>query len=291
VTPGATNTTIRLRDGRSIGYAEFGDPDGRPLVFFHGSPGSRLEGRLADGAAKGRGVRVVALDRPGFGASDFQPGRTILDWPDDVVEVADALDIARFAVLSISAGAPFALACAFKVPERLTGAAVVSGVAPPGVEGTTKGMMPLIRLERLLGERLPWLAAAPYWLMEQMTKRAPERSLSSMSGSLPPSDRAVLARPEVRDVLLESSVESFRRGSRAAAQELVLYARPWRFRLAEIDMRVHLWCGDADPIMTPPMGRYLAGVIPHCRATFLPGEGHLLMVDHMEEVLLALFPG
>jgi pimeloyl-ACP methyl ester carboxylesterase len=78
-----TDQTIRLRDGRRLGYAEWGDPGGRPLLYFHGWPGARVEGSLADEAAKARGVRLIAVDRPGMGLSDFQPRRTLVAWPDD----------------------------------------------------------------------------------------------------------------------------------------------------------------------------------------------------------------
>ncbi len=85
-------------DGRQLGYAQYGQPDGAPIVYFHGHPGSRLEARLAHEAAAGSGFRVIALDRPGYGLSDFQPGRAIADWPADVAEAADALGIGRFSV-------------------------------------------------------------------------------------------------------------------------------------------------------------------------------------------------
>jgi pimeloyl-ACP methyl ester carboxylesterase len=99
--------TIRLLDGRRLGYAEWGDPGGRPLFFFHGWPGSRIEGYLGDEAARARGVRLIAIDRPGMGLSDFQQHRTLVDWPDDVVQVAAALGLNRFAVLGISGGGPY----------------------------------------------------------------------------------------------------------------------------------------------------------------------------------------
>jgi pimeloyl-ACP methyl ester carboxylesterase len=116
-----TNRTIRLRDGRRLGYAEWGDPDGRPLFYFHGWPGARVEGRLGDEAARAQGVRMIALDRPGMGLSDYQPRRTLVDWPDDVIQLAAAMGLDRFAVLGISGGGPYAAACAWKLSDRLRG--------------------------------------------------------------------------------------------------------------------------------------------------------------------------
>jgi pimeloyl-ACP methyl ester carboxylesterase len=118
--PEETADRIELRDGRQLGYAEWGDSAGGPLLFFHGWPGSRLEGRLGDEAAKTCRVRLIALDRPGMGLSDFQSRRALVDWPDDVVQLADALGLERFAVLGISGGGPYAAACAWKLSDRLT---------------------------------------------------------------------------------------------------------------------------------------------------------------------------
>jgi pimeloyl-ACP methyl ester carboxylesterase len=107
-----TARTIRLRGGRRLGYAERGDPGGRPLLYFHGWPGSRVEGCLGDEPARAKGIRLMALDRPGMGLSDHQPRRALVDWPDDVIEVAAALRLDRFAVLGISGGGPYAAVCA-----------------------------------------------------------------------------------------------------------------------------------------------------------------------------------
>ena len=281
---------LRLRDGRLLGYAEYGDPEGKPAFFFHGMPGSRLEGRFGHDAAKKLGIRVVAIDRPGYGLSDFKPRRTFVDWPDDVVELADALKIDRFSVAGVSGGGPYVAACALKIPQRLTAAGIISGVGPFDVPGATEGMSRQNRLIFGMARRLPWLVSLPYWLMAQGARRFPDRVTSLMLRSLPEPDKAVLARPEIRALFIEDTAEAFRSGGRGAAWESVLYARPWGFRLEDITMEVHLWQGEEDVNVPPSMGRYQAEAIPNCRPTFYPGEGHLLIVDRMEEILAALFP-
>src|SRR5437899_8680089 len=95
---------IRLADGRQLGFAEYGDLRGRPLFYFHGWPSSRLEPRTGQNICAGLGVRMIAPDRPGYGLSDFKPRRTIPDWVSDVQELADHLDVKRFAVLGVSGG-------------------------------------------------------------------------------------------------------------------------------------------------------------------------------------------
>ena len=122
--------TIRLRDGRALAYAEYGDPNGRPVFYFHGFPSCHLEISLADGTAKRLGVRLIALDRPGFGESDFKEGRTIPDWADDVKEAAEQLGITRFAVMGVSGGGPYSASCAAKLSSLISRAAIVgSGVS------------------------------------------------------------------------------------------------------------------------------------------------------------------
>src|SRR4051794_20731127 len=121
---------LRLSDGRRLAYCEYGSPAGKPVLYFHGWPGSRLEAKLADPVAKKFNAKIIAIDRPGFGMSDFKPNRTLLDWPLDVCELADALGLDRFAVVGVSGGGPYALACARRIPERLTSVAVICGVGP-----------------------------------------------------------------------------------------------------------------------------------------------------------------
>ncbi len=281
--------TLRLRDGRFLGYAEYGDPKGKPLFYFHGFPGSRLEARLAHDAASHTGVRVVALDRPGMGLSGFKRGRRMADWPADVAQAADALGIGRFTVMGLSGGGPYAAVCALMIPKRLTAAAIVSGVASFDSPGATEGMNRQNRLMFLLGRRLPWLARLPMWWLARQSRRNPERLLDQMRRSVAEPDKPYLDRPEIRDMFKADIVESFRQGSRGPAWELLLYSRPWGFRLEDISMPVHLWQGDADANVPVSMGHYQAQAIPNCHAAFYAGEGHLLCIDRMPEILAALF--
>ena len=126
--------TIKLKDGRKLGYADLGNPDANSVVFhFHGFPGSRLEAMLLANKATSE-YRIISIDRPGMGLSDFKKNRTLLDWPDDVIELADALEIDKFAVEGISGGGPYAAACAYKIPKRLTSCGIISGVASKDLE-------------------------------------------------------------------------------------------------------------------------------------------------------------
>ncbi|MCH8919252.1 MAG: alpha/beta fold hydrolase [Chloroflexi bacterium] len=289
--PGPTNDqTLPLRDGRNLGFAVYGDPDGTPEFFLHGFPGSRLGARIADKVAARLGIRVIALDRPGFGLSDFKTGRTIADWPDDLVEAADILGADRFAVIGLSAGSPYAAACAFSIPHRLTSVAIVSGMSPLNTPGATVGMRRASRVFFALAPRLPWITRLAMWWIGRQARHDAGRLLDKISARLPLTDKAVLARPEVRQTYRDDIAEAFRQGGRGPAWDLSLLARPWGFRLEDIKMEVHIWHGEADTIVSPSMGRHLASAIPNSRARFYPGEGHTLALDRMEEIQTALFP-
>lgn len=280
--------TIRLLDGRRLGYAEWGDPGGRPLFFFHGGPGSRIEGYLGDEAARARGVRLIAIDRPGMGLSDFQQHRTLVDWPDDVVQVAAALGLNRFAVLGISGGAPYAAVCAWKLSDRLTGAGIVSSLAPLDVPGAVASMG---RQNRLVFQLVGHVAILGRVLMAAMAVSVDRRRDRILErGVAAAVDKEFLRRPEVRKILGESLSEAFRRGSRGPAWEMGLYARPWGFRLGDIRTPVYLSHGEQDANAPVTMGRYLATKIPECRASFYAGEGHLHFLDRLPEILEAVSP-
>ena len=278
--------TIRLRDGRRLGYAEWGDPGGRPLLYFHGWPGSRAEARLGDEAARARGVRFIAIDRPGMGLSEFQPRRTLADWPDDVLQLAAALALDRFAVLGVSGGGPYAAACAWKLSDRLTRAGIVSCLAPLDVPGATAGMSRQNRLAFQLVGRLSVLRRLLMASSGVSVRRHPDRVLESGVGAAV--DKKYLDRPDVRKALVESLSEAFRSGSRGPAWEMGLYARPWGFRLEHIRTPVYLSHGEQDANAPVTMGRYLVAVIPECQATFHSGEGHLHFIDRLPEIFAAV---
>jgi pimeloyl-ACP methyl ester carboxylesterase len=285
-----TDGSIYLGDGRRLAYAEYGDPEGKPLFYCHGFPASRLEAALLDPAARKARVRIVAADRPGCGLSDFQPDRRIGDWPGDVVELADALGIDRFAVVGVSGGGPYALACARKIPRRLTAVGVVCALGPVLDSRAQRGMLWSRRLVFSLARRAPWLLRLSYAaVFQHFLRRRPAAILTMIARTPVLPDRRVLERSEVRRALLASIQESVRGGSRGLLHELSLYTRKWDFRPEEIALTVDLWHGGADPIVPVVHARALVKQLPRVRPVILPGEGHFsLPINHMESILLAL---
>jgi pimeloyl-ACP methyl ester carboxylesterase len=284
-----SDNTIALRDGRMLGYAEYGDRAGRPLLVFHGFPGTRHQALVLNEPAEQLGLRIIGIDRPGCGLSDFLPGRRILDWPSDVSELADALDLDRFAVMGISGGGPYAAACARFIPERLVHTAIVCGMGPLDIPNPTRGMSRQNRLLFWVSGMAPALVGFVMTPMLRRMSENPARYIEQMKASLPEPDRAALERPEVLDMLANGSAEQNPEQRRAISLEASLYARPWGFRLQDIDAPVHLYQGEEDRNVAPGMGHYMADAMPHCIARFYPDEGHLsLLVNCREEFLRAV---
>jgi pimeloyl-ACP methyl ester carboxylesterase len=280
--------TLRLRDGRILGYAEYGAAEGVPLFVFHGTPGARLQVGAAHAPALARGIRVIAPDRPGFGLSTRLAGREIADWPEDVRELADALRLERLAVVGISGGAPYAAACAWRLPERITRAGLVSGVASAPGQRLGQGLR---RPERLVLDVVlgsPWLMRSLMAAGAVPSRRFAAWIFARARAMAPPVDRAILHRPEVAACLVAGLREAFRQGGQGVADDLLLLTRRWTFRAEEIRVPVRLWHGDADPVVPVAMGRHLADAIPYCRAEFIPGGGHFLVFDRIDTLLDAM---
>jgi pimeloyl-ACP methyl ester carboxylesterase len=272
----------RLKDGRRLAYAEYGDNDGDPAFYFHGTPGSRLEAALLHEEARRRRFRLIGVDRPGFGLSDHDPARQFDHWPDDVAELADALGFERFAVIGLSGGGPHVIACAARIPHRLTGAAIMSGAGPIDA---------YIARSRTRFGRIARRAVLPFtrlWIHPMvwfMRWSLPRTSASRMARFV---DRRVLARPRIAEGFREDLIEALRPGSAGAIHEFKLHTRPWKVRLENVPMHIDLWHGDDDRIVRIDIGRYVASHLNDCEARILHNEGHLLIVDHQQELFVAL---
>jgi pimeloyl-ACP methyl ester carboxylesterase len=286
------DSSIILKAGRRLAYSEYGDPRGKPLFLFHGVPGSRIFRPPLDELTAQKKVRLITVDRPGFGGSSFQPGRRIRDWPADVCALADALGLDRFAVCSHSAGGPYALACASLIPQRMTAVAVISGLGPVDAPGTLDGIILQNRLGFTFGRALPWpIFRLAMSFVFRRAKDHPEEFVHPDARNPANPDNAMLAVPGGLQVCLESTREAFRAGMRGHAWEGFLLVHPWGFSLGEIRMPVHIWHGMLDRDAPIGMARAVARALPHARTHFLEGEGHLLIFKYWEEILSALTAG
>ena len=219
------------------------------------------------------GVRLVAVDRPGVGASAFQPNRCLSDWPAEIVALANALGFEHFNVLGYSGGGPYAAVCAAMIPDRLNSVGMVSSLEsfdkPELLAGIDPGNIQFLRLSI----QKPWLFRMIYWQIGLLAKYAPQKYLERALKTFGPADREIFARPKVHQALFAAT------GSPRGEQwDTRLILSPWDFRLKDIHMPVYLWQGDEDHNASPAMGRYLEQSISNSRMTFLSGEGHISLI-------------
>ena len=271
---------IRLRDGRQLAYARYGKVGGQPIFYFTGGNSSRLEGMWFEQAAQQHAIDLIVPDRPGFGLSDFKPDRQFLDWPADVEQLADSLNIDRFAILGLSGGSPHVAAVCRQLPERVTKAAIASGVAPPEMPDKFTGMWPPVRMIFTSARYAPWLNRI---LLGQMSKfyADEEQMRSRMKQALPAPDVALIdARPEIMSIFSAAAREAHRQGVQGDAWEWQLYVHPWGFGLDEIPGEIGLWYGTVDKNVPVGMGHYLAQHLPHGRLTVVPDGGHFSTINN-----------
>ncbi|MDO5499786.1 MAG: alpha/beta hydrolase [Propionibacteriaceae bacterium] len=262
--------TLWLGDGRRMGYADYGDRSGRPAFFFHGAPGSRLSAALLDEQARDAGVRLIALDRPGFGLSSPQPGRDRAEWADDVAEVADHLGLDRFLVVGWSAGGPYALAAAAFLPERVSAVGVIAGVD---------------RLQHLHPQLLRnlWSLRVSFGDADRWSDRLARAWLRTkkVAGS------GVEATQASAGTLARGIRESLRDGPSGVFHELRLLGSEWNFDPSRIrNVPVRFWHGLDDAVISTKHTREQCARIPGAQATYLPNCGHVtLMTVHGREIL------
>ena len=275
--PISTVNQIKLKDGRALGYAEYGNLQGLPVMHFHGVPSSRLEGGhpLVDEIASQLHIRLIFPDRPGIGLSDYKPKRSLLDWPNDVCELADALNLERFAILGLSGGGPYVASCAYKIPDRLAAAGIISGVGPMDTPGNYEGLGKSDRQAMDLALKSPWLLRVLFWYMTRGLRGNPKNFIDQLESDLSQADRDMVAQPEIRNIVIKATLEAFRQGGLGATWDYALVGKPWEFRLEDIHIPVYLWHGEEDKICSVLMGRNVATAIPNCLATYYPIEGHL----------------
>lgn len=275
--------TVKLPDGRILGFAQYGHPDGKPLFFFHGWPGCRLQAEILHQTAGKLNIRIISPDRPGFGLSAFKENRKLIEWPDDVCSLADFLKIKKFAVLGQSGGGPYAAACAYKIPGRLTKVGICVGLAPTDINGVLKGMEFTNRLTWKAYHYFPYLMNLSTTLFFLQAKKLLPVSMKFSYKSR--ADRILLTNPKLLDNMKRIRKEAFRQGKKGALQDLRCYINDWNFNLKYIKTKVFLWYGDDDKNVSAEMGKYYNSRIPGSVLKIYPHEGHLILNTHTEEIL------
>ena len=283
------NQTITLRDGRSLGYAEYGPTNGTPVFYFTGGNSSRFEGKWFEEAALKKNVRLIVPDRPGFGLSTHHPSRQLTHWADDVSQLADSLSIKSFSVFGLSGGGPHVLAVAHNIPERINKVAVVSGTGSPEMPNKFRGMWPPVRLIFFTAQYLP---SVNRFLLKQMSAfySNEEQMLMQMKQALPNPDIEIInRRPDIIKIFSEATREAHRSGIDGDAHEWQLYIKDWGFDLREITKEIKLWYGIFDQQVPIGMGRYLSRELPNASLIEVEDGGHFSTINnHIDEIFAYL---
>lgn len=276
---GPGDAWLRLPDGRRLGYRVYGRPDGRPVYFFHGFPGSRLQAALVHGQALAAGIALVAFDRPGFGLSDRARAPTVDHIAGDVSDLSQALGHRRFAVLGVSCGGPHALATARRLPQRVAAVGLLAGIGPMDQPRLRRGQLPLLRAMFRLAAWQPW-AISPLLMLDRMLfRRDAEQAVRALSSLLTPPDRRLVdGSAAVRAAFGASLAEAYRAGIVGAMQEARRIARFSTAQLDGVAAPVHIFQSGQDRNVPPAMGRYMAERIATSTYHDCPEEGHLSIV-------------
>jgi len=287
MSPNVRGKTIELKDGRNLGYAEYGDLNGIAVFHFHGSAGSRVE-HPSESILKNLKIRYISVDRPGHGLSDFVANRKLLDWPGDIEQLADYLRINKFYVLGWSSGGPYALACTYKLKGRVIAGVIVSGTAPPNRPKFYHGYPIFAKIYMFSARHMKAFVS----LLRRMSYSSVKKSDGKIKiDCFPQADKNVLENDLNYQMFVKDIIEGYRQGWRGVAQDDIIIFNDWGFNIEDINTRIDIWQGELDTNVLAAHGKYQNNKIPQSRLFILNKQGHLYIFTHWEKILSHLIGG
>lgn len=279
---------IELSDGRRLSYSATGPLDGAPILYFHGAIGSppQSDRALEQAIARWR-IRYLMVDRPGFGGSDPRPGRSVLDFAGDVEELADALGLRRFSVMGVSAGAPYALACAHAMPDRIATTAAVSTIPPAFSPRASRRTAPHYRLAMMCLLSRPRAISFTVDHALTLVRRRPGLLRKVFTLGAFGGDREMLRTSEAREVASRRLLAATARGSWPMIEDFLVCGSDWGFELGEVAAQVHLWHGLRDPVIPISHADQIRRELPEVWPRFIKA-GHFLLRERLGEILRPL---
>ncbi|MEX1026621.1 MAG: alpha/beta hydrolase [Candidatus Paceibacterota bacterium] len=268
---------IRLSSSHQVGFSCFGPPDGTPVLYFHGTPSSRLEAEILVDACHQTGVFLVAIDRPGMGLSSYQADHTVANWPCDVEEVVRYFQghgvAQRWGVLAYSGGTPFGLSCAQQLPQSISGLAILAP-RTPGAPGVPQG---IVDSGMYSVQRRPRLATLALNVKFRRLRKRPQRTGSRQLDRFATVDRQFLACHA--DWFRRTVLEAARCGSTGIVRDISLLPWPWNVSLSHIQVPVAIWQGTQDYSAPVATSEFLASRTPSCEIHLLQHEGHFTVLE------------
>jgi pimeloyl-ACP methyl ester carboxylesterase len=279
--------TVRAADDRRLSTQMYGDPDGKPVFLLHGTPGSRLGPHPRSAVLHRLGVRLISFDRPGYGGSDRLGGRRVADVAADVLTIAEFYGLEQFAVVGRSGGGPHALACAALLPERITKAAVLVGLAPQGADGLDwfDGMAQSNVIEFTAAANGYEGIAAHTKVVADAIRADPASLIAQLQVELPDSDRRVVADRGIRLQLIATYAEALRTSDFGWIDDALAFCSPWGFDPGAVTVPVLLWHGASDIFSPASHAIWLADKIPSAAVVVQAGAAHFGALDVLPDIL------
>jgi pimeloyl-ACP methyl ester carboxylesterase len=277
---------VKAADGRRLAVEISGKPDGESVFLLHGTPGGRNGPRPRGIVLYRLGIRLISYDRPGYGGSDSQPGRTIADAAGDVAAIADFLEIDRFSVVGRSGGAPHALACAAMLGERVYCAAALCSLAPSDADGLNwRGGMADSNIEAYRDAETDEDLAAELSKRAGQVRNDPDSLLRSLWPELVSHDRKVVGDVALRRILADTYADALQESSSGWIDDVLALRRPWGFKLSAITSPVKLWHGGDDVFSPASHTRWLAGQIEGSTLEVQSDAAHFSAVEVLPRIL------
>jgi pimeloyl-ACP methyl ester carboxylesterase len=278
---------VSAKDGRRLAVKETGNPAGKPVMLMHGTPGSRLGPFPRSKLLYEMGVRLISFDRPGYGRSDRQVDRRVVDVADDVALIADHLNIDSFAVLGRSGGGPHALACAAELPGRVTRASALVSLAPWGVADLDwfDGMSDSNRREYTSAHSEPEALTMSLVDAAAKIKADPTSHLTTIGTEMPEADRRVVSDAGIRGMLAQNFAEALRASADGWIDDALAFCSDWGFNPANIKVPVLLWHGEKDVFSPVAHTRWLIEQIPQAISAIRPNRAHFDALLVMPDIL------
>jgi pimeloyl-ACP methyl ester carboxylesterase len=274
---------IKLSSGRTLSFEQYGDPAGIPVIAFHGTPGSRLALQVVSEAAKANNLRVIAVDRPGYGRSDPMSRPSFSLYMNDIFELADTLSVDKFIAWGTSGGGPFALACAAILPKRVISVGIVSGIGPLSNRQSIREMIAANRMMFSISHISPELAG---FIISRMIKASLPGMKEHVRNRTSPSENIS---PGTFAIIQADQEEAIQNGGKGICFDMTLLWHKWDFALADIKAPVHIWHGEKDNLAPPELARFVAANVPNAKLVMYSGEDHVGPITrHMHEIMQTL---
>lgn len=278
---------LQLSNNRQLGVAEFGTPDGKPVLWFHGTPGARRQVPFAARQyALTNGLRIIGIERPGIGLSTQHLYPNIAAWGADMEEFTDRQSLDNFGLIGLSGGGPYVLATAHHLPDRVSAGAIFGGVAPTHGRDAPEGGLTALGVP---AEKTLSFLKKPLGLVLSGTVLAMHPFANTIFDAIvkyiPGNETEMLAQPELRAMFLDDLLQGSKSGMRATLNDIILFARPWGFALETIRTPIHFWQGTIDPLVPVNHAKLMANLIPGAGYTLCDNQGHLAGLDRTIDAL------